>query len=78
MAHQTAMYAGVEICQCCSTIVVQGGGGPLAKQSSIFETYALEADLVNGHGHYTSLDGTMALAYNTDNNEWKLQGEDKR
>ena len=58
--------------------MVQGEGGPVAKQSRIFDTYVLESDLVNGHKHYTSLDGTMALAYNTDNNEWKLQGEDKR
>ena len=58
--------------------MVQGGNDPVVRQPNIFETYTLELDLVNGHKHYTSLDGTMALAYNTDNNEWKLQADDKR
>ena len=58
--------------------MVQGKGGAVEKQSNIFNTYTIESDVVNGHKHYTSLDGTMALAYNTDNNEWKLQADDKR
>ena len=58
--------------------MVQGGGNAKQTQSSIFDTYTIEQDLVNGHKHYTSLDGTRALAYDTDANEWKLQAADKR
>ena len=58
--------------------MVQGEGDPVVQQSSIFETYTLELDLMNGHKHYSSLDGSMALAYNTANNEWKLQSDGNR
>ena len=78
MAHQTAMYVGADICQCCDTIVVQGGGSAKQKQSWLFNTYTLESDLVNGYGHYTSLDGTMAITYNSDGTEWYIQAADKR
>lgn len=78
MSHQTAMYVGADVCQCCDTIVVQGGGSAKQKQSWIFDTYTLESDLVNGYGHYTSLDGKMALTYNRDGTQWNIQTADKR
>ena len=64
--------------ECCDTIEVHGQGGPVQRQRGIFDTYTLEQDLVNGHKHYTSQDGTRALAYNTNDNEWKLQATEKR
>ena len=62
-----------KICQGCSAIEVQGGGGAKEKHPEIFTTYTIESDLVNGHSHYTSKDGTMAIAFNKDENEWKIQ-----
>ena len=62
-----------KICQGCSAIEVQGGGGAKELQPEMFTSYAIEADLVNGHSHYTSKDGTMAIAFNKDENEWKIQ-----
>ena len=66
------------VSECCDTIVVQGEGGAVEKQPVIFHTYAQESDLVNGHKHFTSQDGTMALTYNTDYKQWYLQAADKR
>ena len=57
----------------CNTIEVQGGGGAKELQPEMFTSYAIESDLVNGHSHYTSKDGTMAIAFNKDENEWKIQ-----
>ena len=58
--------------------MVQGKGGAVEKQSNIFNTYTIESDVVNGHKHYTSLDGTMALAFNTNESKWYIQDADKR
>ena len=69
---------GAEVCKGCDTIVVQGGGSALQKQSRIFNTYTLESDLVNGYGHYTSLDGKIALTFDREWNQWNLQSADKR
>ena len=64
--------------ECCDTIVVQGGGGAKARQPTIFSTYTTEPDLVNGHRHYTSQDGSMAIAFNKDHKEWKIQPVTRR
>ena len=58
---------------CCHKIVVQGGGDAKAKQSDIFATYTKETGLMNGHVHYTSIDGTMAIAFSNQHNVWKIQ-----
>ena len=52
----------------------------VAAQPNIFGKFTLEADLVNGHMHYTSLDGTMAIAYATSGNffAWYIQTVDQR
>ena len=63
---------------CCTKIEVIGGGRAKGKQSSIFTDYTIEPDLVNGHPHYTSLDGSRAIAFNLDHNEWKIQPVEKR
>ena len=63
---------------CCTKIEVRGGGQAKEKQSSIFTTYSMERDHVNGHPHYTSLDGSKAIAFNLDNNDWKIQPEENR
>merc|ERR1739836_228369 len=44
----------------------------------MFTAYKIESDLVNGHSHYTSKDGTMTIAFNTDDNEWKIQPVEHR
>ena len=64
--------------ECCETIEVQGQGGPVQAQSWLFGTYTLEKDLFNGHKHYTSQSGKVALAYDTVYNVWNLQPADKR
>ena len=64
--------------ECCAEIEVTGGGQAKVKQWSIFTTYTIESDLVNGHPHYTSLDGSKAIAFNLDNNDWKIQPEENR
>ena len=63
---------------CCTNIEVIGGGQAKEEQSSIFTTYTIEPDLVNGHPHYTSQDGSKAIAFNQDNNEWKIQPKENR
>ena len=63
---------------CCTKIEVIGGGRAKEKQSLIFTTYTMEPDFVNGHPHYTSLDGSWAIAFNQDHNEWKIQPAEKR
>ena len=59
--------------ECCNTILVQGGGRAKDKQPKIFATYIMEPDLVNGHTHYTTQDGSMVIAFNKDHKEWKIQ-----
>ena len=59
--------------ECCDTILVQGGGDAMEKQPGIYHSFVLEADLLNGHMHYTSQDETMALTYNTGNKQWNIQ-----
>ena len=60
--------------ECCHTIEVQGGGDVQIKQPHIFTTYTLETDIVNGHVHYTSQDGTWAIAYvDSQNPHWAIQ-----
>ena len=65
-------------CQGCNTIEVQGGGGAKERNPEMFTAYKIESDLVNGHSHYTSKDGTMTIAFNTDDNEWKIQPVEHR
>ena len=60
-----------KICE-CNTIQAHGGGGAKEDQPQIFTTYTKDG-LVNGHSSYTSLDGTTAIAFNMDHNEWKIQ-----
>jgi len=66
-----------EICE-CDTIQVHGGGGARSSQPQIFTSYTKESGFVNGHSHYTSLDGNSAIAFNTDHNEWKIQPDANR
>ena len=63
---------------CCTKIEIRGGGQAMEKQSLIFTTYTMEPDLLNSHPHYTSQDGSKAIAFNLDGNNWKIQPEGKR
>ena len=61
-----------KICQGCNKIEVQG---LKALMPELFTTYAIEPDLVNGHSHYTSLDGKNTIAFNNEEMKmkWKIQ-----
>ena len=62
-----------------SIVVVQGEEsitGAKDAQSQIFTTYRIEKDLLNGRVHYTSGDGTKALAYG--GGSWRIQSVEKR
>ena len=50
----------------------------MEKQPGIYHSFVFEADLVNGHMHYTSQDETMALTYNTGTKQWYIQEAEKR
>ena len=41
-------------------------------------TFMREDTLVNGHVHYTSLDGKLAIAFSNGHNEWKIQPDANR
>ena len=56
--------------------VVQGQEaitGAKDAHSYIFTTYRIENNLLNGRVHYTSIDGTQAIAYNNDEGIWCIQ-----
>ena len=38
-----------------------------------FTTYTVEHTLVNGHVHYTSQDGSKAIAFDNKRKNWKIQ-----
>ena len=59
------------VSECGPRIEVLGGGAAKQTQSGIFTTYTIEPDLMNGRVHYTSLDGTKAIAFGTYN--WHIQ-----
>ena len=63
------------ISECCKVIKVENTGSLKYtwQLPKLFTTYAIEYDLVNGHRHYTSLDGLHAIAFNKDHNKWKIQ-----
>ena len=65
---------------CCSSIDVVGKGDALNAHPDIFTTYTLEpGDLINGKKHYTSQDGTKAIAYNEEySGQWLIQAAEKR
>ena len=67
------------IADCCESVeVYQPDPSVDGAQQSLpeyFTTYTLEASLTNGKAHYTSQDGTRAIAYGEYGN-WELQ--DKR
>ena len=50
----------------------------MEKQPVIYHSFALEADLWNGHAHYTSQDKTMAIAYDPANKMWRIQEAENR
>ena len=67
---------------CCGTlqVVQKDESDPAARlsQPNIFTNYTIEADLVNGRVHYTSHDGTKAIAYHEDHGQWYIQPADRR
>ena len=42
----------------------------------IFTSYVIEKGMINGHNHYTSADGTRAIAYIC--NRWIVQDDSDR
>ena len=66
------------ISECCNFITVVGGGDVGQIQPQIFTTYIMEPDLLNGHVHYTSLDGRGAIAFNDVKKDWKIQAASRR
>ena len=64
--------------KCCDKLLVEGGGDAMEKQPVIYHSFALEADLWNGHAHYTSQDKTMAIAYDPANKMWRIQEAENR
>ena len=63
---------------CCEVVNVSGKGDAFDTYSSIFTTYTLESNLVNGKGHYTSKDGTKAIAYIEEKGILIIQKEERR
>ena len=53
-----------------------GEGDARDARPSIFKTYLIEPDLVNGKAHYTSADGKYAIAYT--GSGWNLQPDSDR
>ena len=60
------------VSECSPRIEVLGGGAAKQTHSGIFTTYTIEPDLMNGRVHYTSLDGTKAIAFGG-NGVWYIQ-----
>ena len=67
---------------CCGTLrVVQKDESDTAarlSQPKIFTNYTIETGLVNGRVHYTSHDGTKAIAYHEDKGQWIIQPVERR
>ena len=67
---------------CCGTIqVIQKDVSDTAArvyQPNIFTNYTIETGLVNGRVHYTSHDGTKAIAYQEDKGQWLIQPVERR
>ena len=59
------------VSECSPRIEVRGGGAAKQTHSSIFTTYTIEGNLVNGRVHYTSTDGTKAIAFGSNGN-WQI------
>ena len=61
---------------CCESVEVYqpdpSENGALQSQPEYFTTYAIEQSLTNGRAHFTSQDGTRAIAYGEYGN-WELQ-----
>ena len=64
-----------EIGACCNEVQVLDGDDDKVKSvvPKIFTTYTKEPDIINGHVHYTSVDGRKAIAFNDEDKEWKIQ-----
>ena len=60
------------VSECSPRIEVLGGGAAKQTHSGIFTTYTIEGNLVNGRVHYTSTDGTKAIAFDPNGN-WNIQ-----
>ena len=58
--------------ECGPRIEVRGGGAAKQTHSGIFTTYTIEGNLENGRVHYTSTDGTKAIAFGGDG-FWYIQ-----
>ena len=64
-----------EICQGCNTIEVVASS-PVSipsAQAGIYTTYTIEPDLENFRSYWTSEDGNTVIAFNLDQNQWKIQ-----
>ena len=55
-----------------------GQGAARDAQTPIFTTYNIEADLINGKVHYTSLNEDKAIAYDNAFDDWNIQAAEKR
>ena len=64
----------IHISGCCAEVEVVGYGE--AYLPSIYTTYTIEDDLLNGKVHYTSTDRAMAIAYF--GSSWLIQDATKR
>ena len=66
-----------KISDCCALVeVVQTQAaktGAKDKHPYIFTTYHIEDNFLNGRVHYTSKDGTNAIAYNNERGDWNIQ-----
>ena len=58
---------------CCEEVSVIGMGDARDLHPNIFTRYFLETGLVNGKEHYTSQDGTIAIAFNQEKRMWVIQ-----
>ena len=55
-----------------------GEGDARDARPDIFKIYLIEPDLVNGKVHYTSQDGTKAIAFESSLGEWNIQTAESR
>ena len=71
-SNESKIFA--DLCQLVEVVKSQGTtSGAKEAHPHIFTTYTIEDDLLNGKVHYTSMDGTQAIAYNNDERIWCIQ-----
>ena len=66
---------------CCRQVEVSHSVGSKDvhnQHPSIFASYVIEPDTVNGRAHYTSHDCTRAMSYFPDKSQWVIQDEESR